>query len=54
MDTPLARATKAHDHQKNARKAMIESTITSKGQTTVPAEVREKIGAAPAPGLSGT
>jgi len=24
-----------------------ESTITSKGQTTVPAEIREKIGAAP-------
>ena len=26
---------------------MIESTITSKGQTTVPAEVRQQIGAAP-------
>lgn len=26
---------------------MIESTITSKGQTTVSAEVREQIGAAP-------
>ena len=26
---------------------MIESTITAKGQTTVPADVREKIGAGP-------
>jgi AbrB family looped-hinge helix DNA binding protein len=26
---------------------MIESTITSKGQTTVPVEVREQVGAAP-------
>ena len=26
---------------------MIESTVTSKGQTTVPAEVREQVGAGP-------
>ncbi len=26
---------------------MLESTITSKGQTTVPAEIRERVGAVP-------
>ena len=26
---------------------MVESTVTAKGQTTVPSEIREKVGAAP-------
>ena len=26
---------------------MIESTVTAKGQTTMPAEIRDKVGAAP-------